>query len=148
MPSFSKFGDFVDKIGVAGQIAMIVLFLVLFVAWSYVVKMPMAVTAFICFVFVALSLGIIRLRHTNVVFELIPIDARFRNFDGPKSIRIEGEILGKAPRRSPYKGKTSSSILITVPFSETLNREYTPFDVLEKDGRRTLVYREKKECEN
>lgn len=75
----------------------------------------------------------------------IPIDGRFRPQEGPQNLSVNGEVLGKAKPRSPFISGTSH--VISIPFSQSYDKTFQPFEVLEGDGRRTIVLREVKEDE-
>ena len=76
--------------------------------------------------------------------QIVLVDSRFRRFNGPKHIRVDGDILGKT--KEPVKPwPTGHSHVLTVPFSESIERKYFGYDILEKDGsvsRRNLLFRE------
>jgi len=78
----------------------------------------------------------------QIIVETIKVDGRYRRFDGPKEIKIEGEILGKVTNKIYSPWRQGTSYVLTVPFSESIERRYEAYDILEKDGRRTLVFRE------
>jgi len=78
----------------------------------------------------------------QIIVETVKVDGRYRRFDGPREIRIEGEILGKVTNKTYSPWRQGSSYVLTVPFSESVERQYEAYDILEKDGRRTLVFRE------
>lgn len=83
-------------------------------------------------------------RREHLRIERIRIDGRFDSFDGPKSIKVEGEIVGMVdPEKKVYgTWRSGTSDVITVPFSVHNGRQFAAFDVLESNGRRALVFRE------
>lgn len=97
-------------------------------------------------------------RRAMTNYILVPVDSKYSKFIGPKNIKVEGEILGKYTKIDKKTKELSTEVLstrrvgtsdvLTVPFSNSVGKYFIPHEVLEKDGRRTLIYREVFKGEN